>query len=490
MDNKISIKKAAIINFASKYITIFIQIIYMSILARILSPNDFGIVAIIAVFTTFFTLFVDMGFGSAVIQNKSLSKEDLESIFSFCVYLGIGLALVFMLFSFPLSLIYENDLYKSLGVLLSVSLFFNTLNTVPNALMLKDKKFILLGKRLIIVSFVTSILTIILALIGFKYYALALNSVMMSFFTFIWNYKSSPIKFRFRFQKTSIDKIRNYSKFLFGFNIINYFSRNLDNLLIGKFWGNVPLANYNKSYQLMLYPVSNLTSVITPVLHTILSEHQTDKKFIYDRFLLAVKILSLLGVFISVYSFFAADEIILIVFGSKWQASVSSFRLLSLSIWAQMINGTSGSMFQVLEQTKLQFTRGIFVALTTITAILIGLSMGSIESVAICVAISYNLHFLSMLYFLVNVGFNQSWLSFCRKLLPDAVIMLIMVTAMNISKVLTIDNLLLSAFYKGIVCLFAYIIGLVITKQYKILVNTFFGKLGSRFMHSSSKDIA
>ena len=69
----------------------------------------------------------------------------------------------------------------------------------------------------------------------------------------------------------------------------------------------------------MLYPVGNLTHVITPVLHPILSEHQDDKNYIYHQYMKVVKLLSLMGVFITPYCFFMADYIILIMFGSQWQ---------------------------------------------------------------------------------------------------------------------------------------------------------------------------
>jgi teichuronic acid exporter len=471
MSIEISIKKAAIINFVFKYLTIFVQILYMAVLARILSPKDFGVVAIITVFTTFFIIFTDIGIGASIIQDKSLRHEDIENIFSFSFYLAISLALAFSLFSVPLSVIYINDIYKPLGLILAISLFFNTLNTVPNALLLRQKRFMSVGIRMVIVTFISSLFTIVLAYIGLKYYSIALNSVMTAFFTFVWNYKSSPVKFRFRFKKDSIIKIKAYSGFLFGFNVINYFSRNLDNLIVGKLLGDIPLAYYDKAYRLMLYPVQNLTHIITPVLHPILSEYQNDKNYVYDKFVSTVRILSLIGIFVGTYCFFAANEIILIVFGYKWQASVPIFRCLSLSIWAQMISSTSGSIFQSLGKTKLQFIRGILVAAITISAILIGVSTGDLGKVAVCIAIAYNLHFLSMLYFLIHRGVQQSSLDFCKKLIPDMIIVIMMVIGMNVARIIVIDNLLLSALYKGIVCGAIYGLGLIVTKQYKILLN-------------------
>jgi len=469
--SEISIKKAAMINFICRYAAIFIQIIYGSILARILTPHDFGIVAITTVFTTFFMLFADMGLGTAVIQNKTLTDDDTNNIFSFSFYLAILFAALFALFSIPLSSFYGNEVYKPIGLLLSVSLFFSTMDMIPNAVLLKKKKFKMVGLRLVVVSVSSSIITIILALHGFKYYAIVLNSVITSFFTFLWNYNSVQLKLKFKFAKTSILKIRDFSSFQFSFSVVNYFSRNLDNLLIGKFMGSAALAFYDKGYKLMLYPVSNLTFVITPILHPILSEYQHDKKFIFTKYMKVTKILSLLGLFITAYCFFAAQEIVLIMFGDQWLNTVPAFRLLALSVWAQMITSSSGTIFQSLGNTRLLFISGAFTSLVSVIAIIIGISFRDITIVAACVAIAYNLHFFINYFILMKYAFEYSSRDFFKTMVPDVGVFLITIAGLYAASFYKIDSILLSALYKGLAGGGAYIVGLLLTKQYKVFSN-------------------
>ena len=95
-----SIKKAALLNAGSRYLTVLFQIIHVGILSRILSPEEFGIVAIINVFIVFFQLFADMGLGTGVVQNKDLTEDDTNHIFSFTVFLGFFLAILFSAASF------------------------------------------------------------------------------------------------------------------------------------------------------------------------------------------------------------------------------------------------------------------------------------------------------------------------------------------------------------------------------------------------------
>uniref|UniRef100_UPI0026EB6775 oligosaccharide flippase family protein n=1 Tax=Alkalibaculum bacchi TaxID=645887 RepID=UPI0026EB6775 len=254
-----SIRKATTINFFGKYTNIFVQLIYSAILARILSPEDFGVVAVVTVFTTFFSLIANIGIGPAIIQHRNIDEEDINHLFSLTIYIGLVIGILFALFSIPISIFYDDSVYIPIGALLAISLLFNTVNIVPNSLLLKAQRFKLVNLRLVLVSVLSAIPTIILALIGFKYYALVIHSILVSFITFIWNFSTVKLKFVLKINTDSYKKIKGFSSYQFAFSLVNYFSRNLDNLLIGKFVGNSALGFYDKSYRLMLYPVQNLT---------------------------------------------------------------------------------------------------------------------------------------------------------------------------------------------------------------------------------------
>ena len=98
MKKTISIKKAALINAIAKYATVILQLVFTAILSRILTPKDYGVVAVITVFVVFFQLFANSGFGAGIIQNKELTEEDNNNIFSFTVYLGFFLLFTLCIF--------------------------------------------------------------------------------------------------------------------------------------------------------------------------------------------------------------------------------------------------------------------------------------------------------------------------------------------------------------------------------------------------------
>ena len=471
-----SIKHAVYLNAAARYSTLVLRLLFNAALARILVPEDFGVVAVAMVFTTFFSLLSDMGLGAGIIQNKELTRDDVSSIFAFSLRLGLVLMGAFALFSFPMAYFYGNRVLVPVGVLLSVQLFFNTLNVVPNALLLKQKEFKKVALRILCACLVSGAVGIGLALVGLKYYALVVQAILDAAFIFGWNYFSTRPAMARRPSRESLDKIRSYSGYLFGFNLINYFARNLDNLLIGKVMGAAQLGYYDKSYKLMLYPVNNLTHVITPVLHPILSEHQRDKAYIYEKYLQVVKVLSLLGAFITPFFWFACGEIIPILYGGQWLPAIPCLQWMALAMWAQMILSSAGTIFQSLGDTRRLLWSGSMNAALVVACIIAGLVEGSIVAVARNVAIAYNLQFVATFYILVHLSFGFRTRDFLKGLLPDLGVMAAVALA-GYGCTFLPELPLLGAFAaKSAIMGAVYLLALVLSRQFKPLLALLFRK--------------
>ena len=110
-NRKLTLRSAFIVTAMSKYSRIIINLVFTIILARLLTPEDYGIVAVTNVFINFFAVFSDMGISVGVIQNKELTDEDNNNIYSFSVYFGIVLSVIFALFSFLMARFYQNNIY-------------------------------------------------------------------------------------------------------------------------------------------------------------------------------------------------------------------------------------------------------------------------------------------------------------------------------------------------------------------------------------------
>ena len=470
------LKKAAVINAIGKYSTVIIQLVVTAILSRILSPEDYGVVAVVTVFSTFFATLSSMGFGTAIIQNKTLTKVDIDNIFSFTVYIGAVLSAIFALLSFGIAWFYKDGLYIPVSMLLSISLFFGTLNMVPSGVLDRDKKFVSIAFRTVAVYSASAVIAIVLAFLGLRYYALVIQTILSSLFTFIWNYLSVTPKYHFKVDMSSIKKIANYSGYQFAFNFVNYFAANLDNLLTGKFFGSSDLGFYNKAYTLTLYPINNLTGVISPVLHPILSDLQSDKKTLYQKYLKVVKLLALIGCYVEAVCVLAGREMIYIMFGSQWEKSVICFQMLGLCIVFRMINSSSGAIFQSLGNTKLLFQNGLLNTIISVIAILLGIFLfGDIKGLSICVAVAYIFHYITASTMLIKGGFSFSLMQYYRDIIKEVTIFFIMVLSamllMHFDLLTLTANHIIGLIIKGGLMTILFGVLLIVTKEYMIFTS-------------------
>ena len=173
----------------AKYSGIVISLVIAGILARLLSPDDFGIVAVATVIIAFFSLLTDMGISPAIIQHKSLTKDELSTIFSFTVWTGIGISILFFAASWMIADYYESEILRTLCQLLSVNLFFASATIVPGALFYRNKEFKFIAIRSFVIQISAGAAAVTAALCGAGLYALIINPIISSILIFvIYNY--------------------------------------------------------------------------------------------------------------------------------------------------------------------------------------------------------------------------------------------------------------------------------------------------------------
>jgi hypothetical protein len=257
--------------------------------------------------------------------------------------------------------------------------------------------------------------------------------------------------------------------------------------------GDIPLAQYDKAYKWMLYPVQNLTHIITPTLHPLLSDHQNNKEYIYNKYLKVVNFLSLCGVLITVICFWCNKEIIIIVFGNQWHSAAVILRWLSLSIWFQMITSSIGAIFQSIGNTKLLFFDGIVSSAVTVACIITGIiiSGGNLEIVAKFISLGFFCSFFINYFFLIKIGFKSKFYKFLYEFKYDLLIFIICMAAGYFSeKIIQYNSLLVSFFIKSVVIgiVFLVISALLYKNKFKALLRHIFNKITTSKSFLSMKD--
>lgn len=461
----------------SRYSGIIITIGITAILSRLLTPAEFGIVALVTVFIGFFNLLGNMGIGPAIVQIRDLSSNDLASIFTFSAIMAFLLATLFFLSGGLISAFYEEPELVPIVRLLSLSILFNILSIVPGALNRKELRFKEMGIVKVGVQAVAGGIGIWLAFNGYSYYAIIYQSIISGFLIFLIFYILYPVSLVFKIQKAPLKKIASFSSYQFAFNFINYFSRNLDSILIGKYLGNAPLGYYNKSYSLMLLPVDNLTHVITPVLHPVLAKQQDNKEYIFKTYSSVLKLLAGLGFPLSVFLYFAAPELILIMFGDQWHESIPVFKVLALTVGLQMCLSSTGAIFQITNRTDLLFLSGLLSSVLMIGGIAFGIFVGGdILTVAYGLLIAFLLNFFQGFYLLTAQALKQPVLTFLHNLIIPLGSALILFLLFFLIGDEIFESLIINLLFKSFLLLISLLPMLFIFDEFRLIFKNIFNK--------------
>lgn len=432
----------------AKYAGVAVTILVTAVLSRLFTPEEFGVVNIATVIIAFFAIFSDLGIGPAVIQRRNLSRSDLGGIFSLTLWSAAVIALLFFAASGLIASFYDDSAQlRGICRILALNLFFATANIVPNALVMRDKRFRFAAVRSLAVQVVGGAAGIAAAYAGAGIYALTINPVFSSAMLFAINYREYPLRIGLRLSRGAIRKVFSFSAYQFSFQLLNFFSRNLDKLLMGRCMSLQDLGYYDKSYRLMMMPLQNIAFVVSPVMHPVFAQMQGDLKKLGEAYLKVIRLLAFIGLPLSAVLWFTAEELVLIVFGNQWMPSVAAFRILALSVGIQIVMSTSGSIFQAANATRMLFICGLFSAALNVTAICTGIfAFGTLEAVAWAICLSFAVNFVQCYHALFRLTLRMNWGPFWKSLLSPLLLTAILTLALaGLTRLLPAGTPLLAA---------------------------------------------
>lgn len=364
-----------------------IQLLTTVILARLLSPSDFGLLGMAMVVIGFIGVFKDLGTAAAVIQQKESSQTLLSSIF--WINVGFGTVAMFLMFLLaPLGGIFYQELrVVSVLQVLSTSFFISSLGTLHQSLLERSLAFNLLAKLEIISVLVGAVVGIGLALVQAGVWSLVFQSLITVSLTTILLWFSSPWRPEWSFHWSDIRTISSYSLNLTGFNIFNYFVRNADYLLIGRYLGAQDLGYYTLAYRILLFPLQNITAVVGRVMYPVLSNVQDDNRRFCSAYLKSTGIIALISFPLMMGLLISAEPFILTFFGEKWQLVIPLIMIFAPIGMIQSVGATVGIIYQAKARTDWMFLWGIGAGVFVVLAFMIGLPWG-INGVAMAYAIA------------------------------------------------------------------------------------------------------
>ncbi len=332
-------------SYLATIISALIQVVYTMVINRLLSPVDFGLVAMANVVLRFGSYFAQMGLGTAIVQKKDLSATDIRATFTLALLFSVVIySLIYFLAPYLIHLFDEpNPSLVPIIQLLGVTFIINGVTAISQNLLRKHMKFKTLSVTEVSTYFIGYVLVgITLALMGYGVWSVVYAAIVQSGLNLIALYAQvkhslKPI-FGFRYFRP----ILSYGSQVSLISFMEFLKTNLDTLLIGKTLGFYNLGLYNRALIAIRLPLVQINTSLSRVIFPAFSTIQSDLKklsglYLQSTMLLASLILSLTG-----FCFGAATEIILILLGEKYLSVVPVFRVLTLGIGFNYIAALGG----------------------------------------------------------------------------------------------------------------------------------------------------
>jgi PST family polysaccharide transporter len=366
-----------------------LQIAGTMILARLLTPNDYGLIAMVAVVVGFAGMFKDAGLSMATVQKDKITHEQISTLFWINVLISVVLGLCVLVGSPLIAAFYGKPELTAITAVLSISFIISGLSIQHAALLQRHMRFGSLAMVNITAQVITLTMTILLALYGWRYWALVGGSLTTALFTVGLTFFFCPWV-PSRMQKgTGVRNMLKFGGHLTGFNFINYFSRNLDNILIGKFIGADSLGLYGKAYQIVYLPLTNIRNPINAVAFPVLSKLQNDPERFRRYYGKIVFMLAFCSMPAMAFCIMFPEELIRLIFGEQWLGMKAVFRLLAIAGYTQAVTGTRGMLLLACGRSGLYFKLGAVGALLAVTGFGIGIFWGITGVAASFVVVSY-----------------------------------------------------------------------------------------------------
>jgi polysaccharide transporter, PST family len=369
-----SAMRGGAITFSGHIGRLVIHITGAVVMARLLTPADFGLIAMAGAVTAFIGLFTDMGLSTATIQRTNVSQELVSTLF----WVNVGTGLLLMLAAFAAAPVaawgFSDPRITVLVMALAIAIPITAATAQHNALLVRGMRWAPVQMSGLAGQFAGLIVAVLLAWVAqVGYWALVAQAVTAAVTSFLisWTFcqwRPSWIK-GWRNARTEIGFGLNIS----GFNFLNYFHRQFDNILIGWRWGPVEVGYYSRAYNLLTLPITLINNSMGQISVPILSKLKETPEEWSKAFLQMTAVTTYAGVGICILLLVGADPIIRILLGEQWTPVIDIFRFLSLSSVLMTGANSCGWIFVSLGKSKQYFRWALFASPLYVLSFVIGL---------------------------------------------------------------------------------------------------------------------
>jgi PST family polysaccharide transporter len=383
---------------AQKWGVRIISFCVMLILARLVLPESFGLVAYATVFTAFAQIFVDQGFSDAIVQFPDLKREHLDTAFWVNVLTGTILTIASIAASSLIANIFDEPQLGPIVRWLSPIFILSALSSVQQSLLRRKLAFKSLTTRSLIATISSGIVAVIMAFLGFGVWSLVAKLIVEGAVSVIALWQVSDWRPNFRLSRKYFKELFSFGINIVGGNFVDFLSVHSDDFLIGYYLGPIALGYYTLAYNLLIVMTDLLVSVPNAVAFPVFSKIQKDPIRLKSTFYEVTQLQSIIAFPIFLGVFIVAPEAVRVLYSDKWASSIPVVQILMLIGIVRSASYFYSSIFRAAGKPSWRFGIYSLTAVLNVVGFLIVVRMGIIAVAVSYVVVSY---LLMPLYFLM-----------------------------------------------------------------------------------------
>ena len=346
-------------------------------LARLLTPDDYGLIAMVAILVNFVGMFQYLGLSTATVKWADLNHQQVSTLFWINMALSAAIMLVTVGSGPLLAWFYREPRLVGIAAAYGITILFTGLGIQHEAILSRQMRFtaiVVVETTGLLIGFLAAVIA---AWYGAGYWALVINQTVMTLVTVVGVW--SVCKWRPGLPGRGLDlrSMLSYGGNLTGFNVMTYFSRNLDNLLIGKFWGAHQLGVYSRAYQMLLLPMQQINAPLAAVAVPALSRLADSPDRYRSAYLKILEKIAMVTMPLGALMIATSDWMVLLLLGPKWTETGKIFMLLGIAAIIQPVTKTSWWLFSTQGRTRELFHWGLISGAIAVASILAGLPWGA-----------------------------------------------------------------------------------------------------------------
>ncbi|WP_170841850.1 lipopolysaccharide biosynthesis protein [Sphingomonas gellani] len=348
------------------------------IVARLLSPDDYGVTAMVAPVAGFILIFQNLGLNSAVIQAKTLDPEHSNALFWVNMAASAAIAVVMVAIAPLVGLFYHDTRAALVTAATAATVLVSGAKLQHQALLNREMRFSVLSLNDVVSAAATLFGTVIAAYFLRNYWAIWIGAFVGAMSSTLMMWANSGWRPRLGANFAGTRKLIAFGASITGFNLVNFLARNADNVIIAKAQGSAQLGLYDRSYKLMLFPLQNINQPLSRVMTPALSRMQDEPARYRRAYLLALRGLAIVSLPGVITAAICSGRVVEILLGPKWMGAAPIFFWLSLTALAQIVANTTGWLYVSTGQGRRQFVWGVTSSLISLASFAIGIPFGAV----------------------------------------------------------------------------------------------------------------